>query len=125
LLPYSDQLTSKGILKYIKMIRDAFPDLPSGFYQVLAERIKENEFTDQRLADAVKHVIDTCVYPRPTVGNFISYDKKVRLYTYEEMLTKEKELWNTHKPLRLPNREKLLWAHTDDIRMFNLQQYEV
>lgn len=121
---YGDQLTKEGILKYTKMIRDAFPDLPPGFYDVLAERIKEKGFTDRRLADAVSHVVDTCIYPRPTIANFIGYDRQIRIYTYQEMLARGPEAWSTHRPLQLPDQEKLLWVHTDDIKKFNLKQYE-
>ncbi|MFA5458012.1 MAG: hypothetical protein WC261_10320 [Synergistaceae bacterium] len=121
---YGDRLTKEGILKYTKTIRDAFPELPSGFYDVLAERIKEKGFTDRRLADAVGHVVDTCIYPRPTIANFIGYDRQIRLYTYQEMLARGPEAWSTHRPLQLPDQEKLLWVHTDDIKKFNLKQYE-
>lgn len=106
------------------MIRDAFPDLPPGFYNVLADRIKEKAFTDRRLADAVNHVVDTCIYPKPTIANFISYGREVRLYTYQEMLARGEEAWSTHRPLQLPDQDKLLWVHTDDIKKFNLKQYE-
>lgn len=63
----------------------AFPDLEEGFYNVLTDRIKEKGFTDMQILDAVNNVIDTCEYPRPVVGKFLSWDKKEPLLTYNQM----------------------------------------
>lgn len=71
-------------MESIKKIKLAFPDLPAGFYDVLSERIKSKGFSDERLNDAVNHVIDTCKYPKPTVANFISFGgKKATHVTYQ------------------------------------------
>jgi len=56
-------------------IKNNFPDLPSGFYKTLAERIRAHGFTDIRFTKAVDYVIDNCTYPRPTAANFIQADK--------------------------------------------------
>jgi len=82
---YSGELTAQQVVKSIAMLKKSFPALPEGFYEVLSNRIKDNNFCDDRLRDAVKHVIDTCVYPTPTIANFISFDRKVKLYTYKEV----------------------------------------
>ena len=34
--------------------------------------------------DAVNNVIDTCEYPTPVIGKFLSYDKKKQLFTYAQ-----------------------------------------
>lgn len=51
-------------------------------------RVKEKGLTDQQIMDSVNNVIDTCEYPTPVIGKFLSFDKKMRLYTYNEILTK-------------------------------------
>jgi len=81
---YSGHLTPLGITESMIKIKRSFPELDKEFYDILQDRLKENKFCDSRLKDAVNHVIDHCVYPRPTIAEFISYDKRVRLYSYYE-----------------------------------------
>ena len=73
-------------MKCVKKIKDTFPALPAGFYDVLMDRIKDKNFSDKRLQDAINNVIDNCVYPTPTIANIISFDKRIKLYTYNEVL---------------------------------------
>lgn len=56
-------------------VSQAFPTLPEPFYDLLCERIKEHGFTDERLKKSVNYVIDHCIYPTPTIAQFISFDK--------------------------------------------------
>ena len=89
--------------KQAKRVQKAFPQLEQGFYDTLIERAKENNFTDKRLCDSVSYVIDTCKYPQPTVSNFISFDKKIRLYTYQqivEMTDFDKEIFSKCKKIK-------------------------
>jgi hypothetical protein len=72
-------------------IKATFPSLPKEFFIVLRERLGANNFTDQRLIDAVNHVVDKCIYPTPTIAEFISYDRRTKLYTYNEALNKVSE----------------------------------
>lgn len=83
---YSGGLTVPIISSSMAKIKASFPALPVEFFTVLSNRIKENGFSDARLNDAVAHVIDNCIYPTPTIAQFISFDKKVRLLTYHQML---------------------------------------
>lgn len=74
---YDDEIADmKTIMECVKKIKSAFPELPVDWFDQLIESVKRNNFTRQRLLDATFNLIDTCVYPKPTVGNFISYDKK-------------------------------------------------
>ena len=83
---YQGQLTPQCVVSASIKLKNTFPALPTGFYDVLNDRIKEKGFSDQRLMDAINHVIDTCVYPTPTIANIISFDKRIKLYTYDEVL---------------------------------------
>lgn len=67
-------------------MRDEIPDLPTGYYDILTERLKENQFTDQRLKDAVDNVIDTCTYFKPTIADVIGFDIKKEVYRYSERI---------------------------------------
>jgi hypothetical protein len=62
----------KGIVK----IKTAFPSLPVEFYDILCERLKEKEFSNERFNNAVDGVIDTCKYPTPTVAHFMCFDEE-------------------------------------------------
>lgn len=85
---YSKPLTSECLVKSLGKIKFAFPDLDKEFFDIFAERVKELGFGDDRLSDAVNKVIDECVYPRPTIAQFISHNKHTKLFTYEEMQDK-------------------------------------
>jgi len=88
---YQGGLSAKNVIKNIAKIKIAFSNLPIEFYDLLNTRIKEKGFSDEQFRDAVNHVIDTCVYPQPTIAQFLSFDKKVELFTYEQMLKKNDE----------------------------------
>ena len=77
-------MTKEGISESIIKIKGSFPTLPDPFYKTLTERVRDNQFSDQRLIDSVNYVIDNCPYPQPTIAQFISYDKNVKLYNYTE-----------------------------------------
>jgi hypothetical protein len=83
---YKDNLLTSCIVKNIAKIKSAFPSLPKGFYEIFSERITEDNFTSDRLTDAVNFVIDNCTYPTPTVAQFISFDKRVKVYKYPEIV---------------------------------------
>ena len=124
---YKGSLTTPVVIESIARIKKSFPSLPIGFYEVFSERLKANNFTDARLKDAVAHVIDTCPYPTPTISNFISFDKKIKLNSYEEMVKKVNEfgpeIWKTYKPVKFPEREKVVWVHIDDMKIAKLTEY--
>jgi hypothetical protein len=103
-------------------IKKTFPSLPAGFYDVFSERIKANNFCDAKLIDAVNYVIDNSVYPTPTIGQFISYDKKIKFYTYEEILKMVDELgdvWKNYAAIDL-GLPKKVWFHVNDIAKYSL-----
>lgn len=102
-----------------------------GFFEVFSEALVNNGFSDSRLQDATSHVIENCVYPAPTIAQFISWDKRIKVVSYEEMLNKLNELGgdkiagkifeSQYKPIKFPNREKTVWVHVDDVKMYNIK----
>lgn len=73
------------VAKELGKVTLAFKDLHPEFIGLLAKQMKEHGFTKKRAADAVNHVIATCIYPRPTIAQFISFDRTEKLYTHDEM----------------------------------------
>lgn len=101
-------------------IAAAFPQLGGEFYVILAVRINELGIGDQRLMDAVNHVIDNCQYPQPTLAQFLNFDVKVKFYTYAEMLKLNDEL--NREAFRFYKRlESGMYASLNDIEKFNLK----
>ena len=76
----------------MRKLQSAFPKQNKEFFNVLAERLIANGFTDERLADAVNNVIDNFQYKELNIADIVSFDKKIKLYTYSEacsMVTKD------------------------------------
>ena len=83
---YSDTCaTPDEIAKSIKRLRAAFPKMGNGFFDVLYERLVKNGFTSQRLDDAVNHVIDSFQYKELNVADVVSFDKRAKLFSYNQM----------------------------------------
>ena len=61
--------------------------MEKAFFDVLAERIIENDFTEKRLIDAVSHVIDNFHYKELNIADVIQFDRRVKLYTGEEYMS--------------------------------------
>lgn len=122
---YSDKLTNDNIIKNCKNIMKAFPQLREGFYDILSQRLFENNFTDQRFTDAVNHVIDTCIYPTPTVANFLSYDRRINLYTYEQVLEMVnlhgESIFKIYRPVKIEGYSRPFHARIEDIEKYNLK----
>lgn len=63
----------------------AFPKMNNGFFDLLAERIAANKFTSKRLYDAVNSLIDNFNYKELNIADIIKFDKKAKLYSYNEV----------------------------------------
>ena len=83
---YRGELTKICLGESIMKLKQTFPSLPNDFYDVFSDRITDNKFNNDRLKASINHVIDNCVYPVPTIAQFISFDKHIKLYTYQDMM---------------------------------------
>lgn len=123
---YDGELTTECLTEQMAKIYKAFQGIKDrDYFKILKDRIKEKGFTDERLKDAVNHVIDTCVYPTPTPAQFLSYDKEVKLYTYDQKLKLINEIGNraneTYKAVEIEGLSKPMWAHVNDIEKYKLK----
>lgn len=114
---YEGVLTTECMISEIKKLKKAFPGLPVEFYDLLTDRITELRFVDKRLVSSVNNVIDNCVYPMPTIANFINYDKKFKLYSYEAMCKLAIEwgpgVWKRHEKININN--TIYWKEQTEI----------
>lgn len=118
-------LTGPCLINSIATIQKAFPSLPIGFYDVFTFRLTENGFTDDRLKDAINNVIDTCVYPTPTIAQFISFDKRVKVYKYPEIVkmvdNDDPAAFDRYKRIEIEGLPEAVWIHINDIKKYNLK----
>ena len=78
-------LTETNLAAYMIKLREAFPRQSDAFFDILTERIIANGFSDKRLADAINNVIDNFHYKELTIADIIQHDKRVKIYTYQEV----------------------------------------
>jgi hypothetical protein len=122
---YKGELTTPVIINSVSRIRNAFPALPEGFYEVFSDRIKDSGFTDARLIDAVNSVIDNCVYPTPTIAQFISFDKRIKVFKYSEIVKMvddgDMNAFNRYNRIEFEGLPEPVWIHINDIAKYKLK----
>jgi hypothetical protein len=79
------KVSSKVLADCVIKLKFAFPKLQMGFYEILGSMLIDEKFTDQRLIDSTNNLIKTCIYPEPTIASLLGYDKKAKLYTWDEL----------------------------------------
>lgn len=123
---YNDTLTKECVAKNTIKLKQSFPALPGNFFDMFYDRIKENNYTDKRLSEAVNYVIDNCVYPTPTIAQFISFDKRIKLYTYNDVLKINDQTqcaFKTYRPIKTRSSKIPLYAHVNDISEYKLKEW--
>jgi hypothetical protein len=122
---YKGTLSTPCVIQNVAKIKNAFPSLHEGFYEVLSERLVEIGFNDSRLSDAVNHVIDNCVYPTPTIAQFISFDKKVKVFKYPDIIEMvdagDLRAFDRYGRIKLPEFPEAVYIHVNDIAKFNIK----
>lgn len=81
----ADNLSDVGIAKNLKKLQIAFPKQSVEFFNVLAERLIANGFTDERIKDAVNHIIDSFQYKELNISDIIKFDKRIKLYSHSDI----------------------------------------
>ena len=121
---YTGVLTLPVIAKSVAKIKKSFPALPEGFYEILSNRIKENGFSDQRLIDAVNNVVDNCPYPQPTIAQFISFDKKIKTFTYHQIvrLVEDGDNMENYQSFQFKDRPVREWIHKNDVALYHITE---
>lgn len=72
----------------VKKLIATFPEVKTDFIIVLVERLIDKNFTKERVKEAINHVIDTNPYQRPSIADIISFDRKIKVYTYQDIVSK-------------------------------------
>lgn len=82
---YSGELEPTVILQSVNRLRVAFPKMSDDFFNVLAERIVANKFSNKRLQDAVNHILDNFQYKELNISDIVKFDKRAKLYSYNDV----------------------------------------
>ncbi|MDR2858938.1 MAG: hypothetical protein LBV64_00900 [Mediterranea sp.] len=83
---YSDkQVEPNSIAVQMARLKASFPKMGELFFDILAERIVSNGFTEKRLKDAVNQVIDSFQYKELNISDIIKFDRRIKLYTYSQV----------------------------------------
>lgn len=122
---YRGELSQEAVAKSVARIKAAFPVLTPGFYVVLIDRMKEKGFSDERLKDSVNNVIDNCFYPTPSIANFLSFDSRVKIISYQELMNivgDQRDSWSNYSRIRIKGKgffvkkvDKMLYSIPDEI----------
>ena len=75
----------KEVAVGMKRLKVAFPKMGDEFFNILAERVVDNGFSSERLKHAINHVLDNFQYKELNISDIIRFDKRVRLYSYNEV----------------------------------------
>jgi hypothetical protein len=122
---YTGELTIQCLINNVAVIKKSFPTLPIEFYDIFIDRIKANGFSDSRLNDAVTYVVDSCSYPTPTIAQFISFDKKIKLYKYPEIVEMVEDgdlnAFDRYKRIELEGLPEAVWIHVNDIAKYKIK----
>ena len=122
---YKGSLSTSCVIYNTAKIKNSFPSLPEGFYEIFSERILDCGFTDDRLNDAVNNVIDTCIYPTPTIAQFISFDKRVKVFKYPEIIKMVEDgdpnAFERYKRIEMEGLPEAVWIHVNDIAKYKIK----
>lgn len=94
------------------------------FTDLLTESLKRNGFTDQRFTDAVNYVIDNCRYPKPSIADFVSYDKNVKVFTWRDIVHNSFDFSKFVKIRISEDQSKPLYIRQEDFETNNFIRYE-
>lgn len=81
---YTDEpFCPKACFKELATLTELF-GISKEYVCILIEALNNNHFTNQRFKDAVRNVVETFKFQKPTIADFVSYDDFIRLYSWQE-----------------------------------------
>ncbi len=93
------EISENDFLYYAEKIKQAYPELPSPWFRIAWERMREANFSLERLTYAVDNMLESVSYSNPKPASLLSFD--VQFYAIAE------DVYERHKasgkPIYLPN----------------------
>jgi len=118
---FSGELTRECFKRQIQSLEASGYEFDNGFVQILLNRLLHNNFSDKRLVAAVQHAIDTIPYRKISIADIISFDTRIKLYTYDEYcdIMHNGTLSGTDFE-KFRKNGTLFWVKKSDLAMYNL-----
>lgn len=79
------EATGETVIWMLKKLKGCFPETSREALDTLVEMLKEERWADTRIKDAVKEAIKSHKYPRITPANILDFDKRVKLYSINQL----------------------------------------
>jgi hypothetical protein len=118
---YKGELTPTCLSQEVLKVCASFPSLPAEFFDILSERVAANKFNDARLKAAVANLLDNFTYNTPKIADIISFDRKVKLFSYNEMLVHCHNTGNAYSDYTMIKRNgKKYWIRKSEKDQYNL-----
>ena len=122
---FAGVLTEDHIEKQITLLKNTFPKLKKEWFAILYDFLKEDKFTNERLTAAVRECIRTCVYPEPAMAEILSFDRKIELFYYEDMMKKLSEngirIWDHYTNIEIDG--KSCWCSNSDYDKYKFKKF--
>lgn len=123
LMAYNDEPLTKRVGKeQLDRLKRRFgKNVPNGFFEELTDSLRRNNFTNQRLIDAVDYAIDNCEFI--SVKEILLAGKKIKLFTREEFLKETNQYSADYKKyyVAIDVDGKLFYAHKTQIEDCKIQ----
>ena len=114
---FEDPVNEKEMKYELARLLRAFPEIKPSVIDELIQQIRKEKIGPIRLQAAVDYVIKNFNWQKPTVSDVIKFDRKLRLYTYDEVCNKVTEGMNMNNFFMVPNSGKLWAMKTDAMRL--------
>lgn len=81
-------LTKAEMVEGIALIARTKPKLSPALSEFIVEAMRDENWSYQKMKDAVKYVAMNCPYPEPQPADYLNFDIFDELYTYQQMMDK-------------------------------------
>ena len=78
--------TAEVLAWSVKTLRACYPDTDAVVFDILLERFKANGWGNDKIKDAVNNLIEKHVYKTINPANILTFDRKKKLYSYNQMI---------------------------------------
>jgi hypothetical protein len=112
-----------------KVLKNAYPKLQFGWYETLREVVKLDGWSDEKFKDAIMNCIKNVPFPEPTIANITSYDRSIKVFMYEDLLTHSNEFSPPARKEYLKNFTEVdyygqrRYAKKEDVERFSLPKW--
>jgi hypothetical protein len=98
---YQPNKPTQDVLAWaLKTLQACYPDTNAMVFEIILERLKSNEWGNDKIKDAINHLIETHVYKTINPANILTFDRKRKLYSYNQMIDMVNkygsEVWNRY-----------------------------